>query len=325
MNCLCCGKPLEADNERTGWHKGCIRRFFGTAEIPEIEIDDNTLERLVTENTNKGYTVPGVQKKLSLHLFSEKGKARLTLVDYPTGYILKPQVTEYEAMPEAEQTVMCMADAVGIATVPHALVRGSAGLAYITRRVDRIFQKDGFQMLAMEDFCQLDLRLTQDKYRGSYERCAKVIERYSSRRGLDLTELYLRLVFSFAVGNSDMHLKNFSLIETREAGGEYILSPAYDLLPVNVIIPEDREQFALAMNGKKAGIRRKDFLAFAEECGISRSSAEKMIAKVVSMEERLAGICGESLMPERLKERFGRLLKERMDTLRGAESAGLSR
>lgn len=317
MNCLCCGKPLRPGDEQAGWHKSCIRRFFGTADIPDIEIDENTLERLVTENTNKGYTVPGVQKKLSLHLFSERGKARLTLVDYPTGYILKPPVTEYEAMPEAEQTVMCMADALGISTVPHALVRGQAGLAYITKRVDRVFQKDSFQMLAMEDFCQLDLRLTQDKYRGSYERCAKVIDRYSSRRGLDMTELFLRLVFSFAVGNSDMHLKNFSLIETGEASGKYVLSPAYDLLPVNVIMPEDKEQFALAMNGKKAGIRRKDFLIFAEECSISRGQAEKMIAKVVSMEDRLSVMCGESLMPEGMKGSFARLLKERMNTLRG--------
>ena len=123
-------------------------------------------------------------------------------------------------------------------------------------------------MLAMEDFCQLDLRLTQDKYKGSYERCAKIIERYSSRKGLDITELYLRIVFSFLVGNSDMHLKNFSLIETEEGSGKYVLSPAYDLLPVNVIMPEDKEQFALAMNGKKTHIRRKDFLVFAEKCGM---------------------------------------------------------
>lgn len=75
---------------------------------------------------------------------------------------------------------------------------------------------DRTAMLAMEDFCQLDLRLTQDKYKGSYERCAKVIERYSSRVGFDMTELFMRLVFSFVTGNSDMHLKNFSLIETAE-------------------------------------------------------------------------------------------------------------
>ena len=114
-------------------------------------------------------------------------------------------------------------------------------------------------MFAMEDFCQLDLRLTQDKYRGSYERCAKIIDKYSCQTGLDMTELYLRLVFSFVIGNSDMHLKNFSLIETAPCSGRYKLSPAYDLLPVNVIMPEDKEQLALAMNGKKEIFDEKIF------------------------------------------------------------------
>jgi len=104
------------------------------------------------------------------------------------------------------------------------------------------------------------MRLTQDKYKGSYERCSKIIRKYSSRTMLDMTELFIRLVFSFLVGNSDMHLKKFSLIETAGDNGQYVLSPAYDLLPVNVIMPEDKEQFALTMNGKKTNIQKKDFL-----------------------------------------------------------------
>ncbi len=312
MNCYCCGKPLQSEIARYGWHKSCIKKFFGTVELPEIEIDEKTIELLVAESTNKGYTVPGVQKKLSLHLFSKKKNPKLTLVNYPTGYILKPQVDEFEALPEAEQLVMTMADAVGISTVPHALIQGNGSRAYITKRVDRVFQNNAVQMLAMEDFCQLDLRLTQDKYRGSYERCAKIIERYSSRSGLDMTELYLRLLFSFIVGNSDMHLKNFSLIETAEGNGKYVLSPAYDLLPVNVIMPEDTEQFALAMNGKKTNICRKDFLFFADECGIPRSSAEKMNKKIVSQKGKLIRMCHNSLMPDHLKERFIALMEERV-------------
>lgn len=315
MNCLCCGKPLRTENTQSGWHKSCIKRFFGTTELPEIAIDEKTLEILATESTSRGYTVPGVQKKLSLHLFSEENKPRLTLVNYPTGYILKPQVAEFEALPEAEHLVMCMADVAGISTVPHALIMGNGSLAYITKRVDRVFQKNTVQMLAMEDFCQLDLRLTQDKYRGSYERCAKIIDRYSARSGLDMTELYWRLVFSFIVGNSDMHLKNFSLIETEEGSGKYLLSPAYDLLPVNVVMPEDKEQFALAMNGKKANIRRKDFLVFAEECGIPHNSAERTIAMLLSKKEKFISMCHDSLLPEHIKDCFVSLMEERMSVL----------
>ena len=315
MICLCCGKKLDLNKAQSGWHKSCIKNFFGTTELPEIEIDEKALELLALESTTKGFTVPGVQKKLSLHLFSEGNNPRLTLVNYPTGYILKPQVKEYESLPEAEQLVMCMAYAAGITTVPHALIMGNGKLAYITKRVDRIFEKDSMKMLAMEDFCQLDLRLTQDKYKGSYERCAKIIDKYSSHRGLDMTELFLRLIFSFIVGNSDMHLKNFSLLETAEGSGNYVLSPAYDLLPVNVILPEDPDQFALAMNGKKRNLRKKDFLIFAASCGLSQNAAEKMIKKMINLKETFTDMCNNSLLPEHLKSDFLRLMNERMQTL----------
>lgn len=311
MNCLCCGKPLRT-KEETGWHKACIKHFFMTETLPEIEIDEQALTQLATETIQKGYTVPGVQKKLSLHLFSQTKKPRLTLINYPSGYILKPQVEEFDSLPEAEQLVMTMADSIGISTVPHALMKGRKEFAYITKRVDRIFEKNDVKMLAMEDFCQLDLRLTQDKYRGSYERCAKIIRKYSSRKGLDMTELYLRLLFSFVVGNSDMHLKNFSLIETEEGSGKYVLSPAYDLLPVNVIMPEDKEQFALAMNGKKMNLRRKDFMVFADECGISRTSAEKMIGLLVKKKETFISMCRASFLPEYMQERLCVLINERI-------------
>lgn len=314
MNCLCCGKPLRTPDE-TGWHKACIKRFFGTTKLPEIEIDDKTLNLLATETTNKGFTVPGVQKKLSLHLVSDSRKPRLTLVNYPTGYILKPQVAEFEALPESEQLIMTMADMAGISTVPHALIKGDAGLAYITKRVDRNLTDDKIEMLAMEDFCQLDLRLTEDKYRGSYERCAKIIKQYSSRVGIDMAEFYIRLVFCFIVGNSDMHLKNFSLIETAEGSGEYVLSPAYDLLPVNANMPADKEQFALAMNGKKMNIRKGDFLKFADTCGIARQTAEKLIENLVKLTPKWIAMCEKSLLTDKLKDRLKKIIIERTEVL----------
>lgn len=314
MNCLCCGKPLRTPDE-TGWHKACIKRFFGTIKLPEIEIDDKTLNLLATETTNKGFTVPGVQKKLSLHLVSDSRKPRLTLVNYPTGYILKPQVAEFEALPESEQLIMTMADMAGISTVPHALIKGNAGLAYITKRVDRNLTDDKIEMLAMEDFCQLDLRLTEDKYRGSYERCAKIIKQYSSRVGIDMAEFYIRLVFCFIVGNSDMHLKNFSLIETAEGSGEYVLSPAYDLLPVNANMPADKEQFALAMNGKKMNIRKGDFLKFADTCGITCQTAEKLIENLVKLTPKWIAMCENSLLPDELKGRLKKIITERTEVL----------
>ncbi|MGD9605673.1 MAG: HipA domain-containing protein [Bacilli bacterium] len=310
MNCLCCGKTLRTENE-SSWHKNCIRKFFGTSQIPQIELNDSTLEMLATENIGKGYTVPGVQKKLSLHLMLEGGTPRLTLVNYPTGYILKPQVEQFKALPESEHLVMCMANAVGIATVPHALVPIGNTYAYITKRIDRVFYKDRVEKLAMEDFCQLGLRLAQDKYHGSYEQCGKIIKQYSERSKLDLSELFIRIVFFYIIGNSDMHLKNFSLIETAVGSMQYVLSAAYDLLPVKVIMPEDEEDFALAMNGKKKNILKKDFFLFAENMGISKDTAQKMISKLVVQKDKLQSMCMESYLPEHMKKSFSELIEKR--------------
>lgn len=326
MKCLCCGKAIKenasANEHESQWHSTCIRRFFGTTTLPELDVSEETLTRIATESTNKGFTIPGVQKKLSLHLTTAGSKPRLTLVNYPTGYILKPQTEQFDALPEAEFLVMHMAKATGIAIVPFALIQ-TAGLnqapAYITKRIDRVLptkRDPALKLLAMEDFCQLENRLTENKYQGSYERCAKVISRYSQQPGLDLSELFLRVVFSFVVGNSDMHLKNFSLIETYAGSQEYILSAAYDLLPVNVILPEDDEQLALTVNGKKHNIRRNDFLKFAEVSGISRDAAVKMIQKILSMEETYLGMCRESILPDYLKERLCTLISQRINNLK---------
>jgi serine/threonine-protein kinase HipA len=207
---------------------------------------------------------------------------------------------------------MLMAEAAGLSVVPHGLISVTGGYAYITRRIDRIVTSDSPEvLLAMEDFCQLSLRLTQDKYKGSYEQCAKVIRTYSIRPRLDLSELFLRLVFCFLTGNSDMHLKNFSLIETQAGSGEYILSPAYDLLPVNIIIPEDPEELALQLNGKKSNLRRKNFLAFAENAGIARNAAEAMLRDQLKKLPKWEKMCEESLLPNKMKQELSDLMSWR--------------
>ena len=217
MRCLCCGKIIAenaSESEKMWrWHKKCVRKFFHTEKMPVLDITKEQLEMLVSETVKEGLTVPGVQKKLSLHL-SSGADARLTIVDYPTGYICKPQTEEFENMPEFEDLAMRLAEIMGIQTVPHALIKMNDGYAYITKRIDREITEKETKLYAMEDFCQLSCRLTQDEYKGSYEQCGRIIKKYSVTRGLDMSELFIRVVGSFVMGNSDMHLKNFSLKET---------------------------------------------------------------------------------------------------------------
>ena len=312
MNCLCCGKELNLEKfVDHGWHKACIKRFFGTDALPEIDISDIVLEKLANEAVSKRLTVTGVQKKLSLHL-SKEDTYRLTVVDYPTGFILKPQTKEYAQLPEYEHVSMQMAEEVGIKTMAHALVKMQDGFGYITRREDRSFKKGVVSKYAMEDFCQLSGRLTVDKYKGSYEQCGKLIDRFSDQPGMDKTELFLRVVFSFVIGNSDMHLKNFSLIEDSPGKRRFRLSPAYDMLPVNLVLPEDREQTALMLNGKKKNIRKKDFRMFGHNLSLTDKVIDRLIYEVCKKKGNLDRLITHSNLSADRKERFLAMIDERV-------------
>ena len=308
--CLCCNKEIINPGEyesRIFWHEKCIKSFFGTRMIPELDCSDDELEKMANLTVNKGLTVPGVQKKLSLHLDSKDKTARLTIVDYPAGYILKPQSMDFEYMPEAEYMSMKMAEAAKIKTVPNAMIVNNGKYSYITRRIDR----RGGMLFAMEDFCQLSGRLTEDKYRGSYENCGRIIKKYSRNAGLDLTEIYYRLLFCFLTGNSDMHLKNFSLIEDKPGNRIFGLSPAYDLLPVNILMPSDTEQMALTVNGKKRNIKKKDFLSLAQNLGFDIKVATGLMKQLLKYKKNFIEIIDSSYISENMKEELKFLIETR--------------
>ena len=114
--------------------------------------------------------------------------------------------------------------------------------------------------------CQLSERLTEYKYKGSHEQIAKLLARYSSVPQLDIVNYWEVVVFSWLTGNSDMHLKNFSLYNT---GRGFTLTPAYDLLSTSLLIPEDPEELALTLNGKKRKLRRGDFVKAMAQSGLN--------------------------------------------------------
>lgn len=288
----------------------CNKSFFGSKSMPVIDVSEESLQKLANQSTAMGLTVPGVQRKLSLHL-SNEATPRLTLVGFPAGYILKPASAEYPCLPESEDMAMDIASAFGVKTVEHGLIKAGDTMAYITKRVDRLENRK----LAMEDFCQLGERLSVDKYKSSYEKCAEIIRYYSSRPGLDMTEFYLRLVVSFITGNSDMHLKNFSLIESAPGSREFFLSPAYDFLPVNLILPDDKEEMALTLCGKKSRLKRENFIAFAKHCEIPEPVAGRLIDSCGKKFSKALRICDDSYLPDEMKAAFKVIMQDRMSRL----------
>lgn len=313
--CLCCGKSLKGTSFHDRWHSSCSLSFFGLKTVPHLDISTENLEAHAQIFINSGTAVTGVQKKMSLHLEGDKKNKRLTLLGYPSGFILKPPVQEYPDLAELEHALMSIAQAAGIKTVPHALIRmASNETAYITRRIDRVFPftGTGSAKIHMEDLCQLSQRLTEDKYKGSYEQCGKIITQYSSRPGLDMADFFFLLLFCFVTGNADMHLKNFSLIQT--ASG-YILSPAYDLVPTKILIPDDTEETALTLNGKKNRLTASDFSALGVSLRLQVKVIKNMIQKAVSIQDILNRIPALKLLPQKRYAELQAIVKERCGIL----------
>lgn len=297
--CLYCYKPL-AKGE-TDYHKACARKIFESATVPVLPYTHADIKELAREIVTASTTVTGVQAKLSLDISrSQAGEhQRFTIVGLWGRYILKPQTDRFANLPENEDLTMHMAEAVGIKTVPHSLIRFADGeLCYITRRIDRA--KKGVK-IAMEDMCQLSERLTEDKYKGSYERIAKLIRQYSSAPLLDVVNFWEVVLFSWMTGNADMHLKNFSLFRPSD---DYMLTPAYDLLSTALAMPEDEEELALTLNGKKKRIKREDFEKAMRDTGMDEKAITNLFNRFLKAVSRWHGLIEDSFLPPDLREAY---------------------
>ena len=122
-NCWFCYK----DAGNTLYHPACAKKFFGTAEVPTLELDDAMIESLAKQTVNQRIAVTGVQPKLSLTLQKEKGHSRLTIVGLWGEFILKPQHHAYPMMPETEDLTMHLARFYKIKTADHSLLRLKSG------------------------------------------------------------------------------------------------------------------------------------------------------------------------------------------------------
>ncbi|MDD4010270.1 MAG: HipA domain-containing protein [Fermentimonas sp.] len=258
----------------------------------------------------KSISVPGVQPKLSLGLITEilndKEQGRLTILGALDGnYILKPQNEAYPQMPENEHLTMRMAEICGISVIPSSLIRLKSGeLSYITKRVDRTDSNEKIHMLDMFQILE-----AFDKYKSSMEKVGKAVANYTSNTLLDMLRLFEVTVFSFLTGNNDMHLKNFSLIRNYE---EWHLSPAYDLLNVNLHLPEDIEEMALTINGKKRKISKADFINLGEKFQLSEKQIVNSFARFVKAESEMKKEIRRSFLSLDNQEKYKSLLENRM-------------
>ena len=300
------------------FHPACSRKIFGKPEPPVLPYTEDQMLQLGEQVIKSQVAVTGVQPKLSLDIEKsvrlkegQKTPQRFTIVGLWGAYILKPATKQYPQLPEVEDLTMHLASLAGIATVPHSLIRMQSGnLAYITRRIDRSKKNK----LHMEDMCQLTERLTEDKYKGSYEHIGKAILKYAANPVLDLTNFFEQVLFSYLTGNADMHLKNFSLIE--QPGTGFVLAPAYDMVASALVVQGDNEELALNFNGKKRKIQRKDFdSVFSSFNVLEEKTIRNMYSKFSNVIESWLQFIPKSFIDQPLQEQFAQLIQQRAKVL----------
>lgn len=308
--CLYCYQEL--GEGETDFHPQCGKKIFGSKTVPLLPYTKADIKQLAEQVIRSQTTLTGVQAKLSLDILSSPNQPqRFTIVGLWGRYILKPQTEQFKYMPEVEDLTMHLAELAKVNVVPHSLIRFADGeLAYITKRIDRTAKGE---KLPMEDMCQLSERLTEYKYKGSYEKIAKIIMQYSSVPKLDVINFWEQVVFSWLTGNADMHLKNFSLYSQRK--GYYSLTPGYDMISTALLMPEDTEELALTLNGKRRKIKRSDFEVAMNSCSLEKKIIDNLFSKFTKVAEKWLEFIDISFLPKEMKQQYKLIITRKLDLL----------
>lgn len=113
---------------------------------------------------------------------------------------------------------MRLAANVGLEVPVHGLVYCADGTkTYFVRRFDWVAN----QKLALEDFAQFAEANRATKYNASMEDVAKTIDKFCTFPAIEKMKLFKLTIFSFLIGNEDMHLKTFSLLTKNHIVGLY--------------------------------------------------------------------------------------------------------
>ena len=299
--CLYCYNLV---GEEQDFHKKCSLKFFGVFPAPKIEYTLNQMDELAKNIVERRISVPGVQPKLSMSLVS-KAEKRLTIVGALGGqYIFKPPSDRYPEIAENEHLTMLIAKYFGIRVVPSSLIRLASGeLAYITKRIDRTNDGNKIHMLDM-------FQITEafDKYKSSMEKIGKAIDSYSDNTGLDKIFYFELVLFSFLIGNNDMHLKNFSMIKDTLS---WKLSPAYDLLNVAIILPDDTDELALTLAGIRKKLKREHFEQFGSDLGLNTKQITKTFKRFLTNKDKAMYLIDQSFLSDKMKITYKKLIEKR--------------
>jgi len=241
-------------------------------EVPFQSVDEilerrrgGDLFRYLLERFASFSGISGVQPKILVRdekAFAEMAhtKHRLSQSYKGATHIVKLwEANEYPQLAANEFFCLTVARKSGLDVPLYRLAED--GMALVIDRFD--LRMDGTYR-GFEDFCVLNGRRTDEKYRGSYE--TSVMKRFaqfanSTHMGEDMEKLFALIALNCALRNGDAHLKNFGIVYD-DVRGEARLAPVYDLVTTSVYLPKD--SMALTLNGTTKWASAKELKRLGE-------------------------------------------------------------
>ena len=244
-------------------------------------------------------SLSGAQSKVAWTLPEgiDAGSAQLEdwMVPYGSAastHIIKMSRKGEEDLAVNELSCSLLAKACGIDVAEVDLVPGVPGAIAVTRYDRRWLRASGtskgaVMRLHQEDFCQALGLQPFYKYQPSgvvadyIEYAAGLIDDASDAPVEDRLEFAKRLVFNYAVGNADAHLKNSSLLYNGAWTGRR-LAPMYDVTCIPLCGYSTRMPFDIGNHRELAEIDERDIMAIALSCDIPLSAFDQAVREVIT-------------------------------------------
>ena len=273
-------------------------------------------------------SISGVQAKVLLSIVD----GQFEVVESGGDFILKPVPEDSRSrfaadIPANENVTMQIASRLfRIQTAANKCVRFADGeLAYLTRRFDR---RDGVSV-RQEDMCQIAGRSEEThgeayKYDFSYEEMAELIRMACPAAGVELPKVFRQILFDYLFANGDAHLKNFSVYESDL--GDYVMTPAYDLLNTILHYPGDLTFMALSLfkdpdfatpEFESLGYySTADFIVLGRAYGLDENSVRGMLDEFRTRAPQVEAMVGQSLLSQDAKREYLRIFTDRLAMFR---------
>lgn len=249
-------------------------------------------------------SLTGASGKTGLYYDEEKDKWFQPLGSYPSNYIVKQSHIRYEKIILNEQLCLLTAEKLGIQIPKSFIIKldeqdtQDSKVLFATKRYDRFIDEKSNKVgdivvpyrLHQEDFAQVLGIRSSFKYEKNGEHYLKkmfeIILAYCENPIEDSLKLWRICVFNYFIGNTDNHIKNYSLVYSKDMK-KLCLAPCYDVISTRVY-EKNINEMSLSINGKLKieEITRNDFEMEAKSIGLGPTVAMNIFDEIKSCFEK---------------------------------------